>query len=378
MFSTAPSPPHSARKRMLSNIYSKSHLQSSPHMHTISHTLLFSRFLPILSAASQSNRPVEVHELHFAVTMDFITAYIFGLGNASNFLQDLEERKRWLRLYQSRRTWRFVPQELPTVTALLAKLGLPKWIRAANQEIEAWCLNMCSNAARSLKTISEIPSTTSEVPNTPPIVYTQLHDSLARSPSPNQYPHNLLLASELLDHLAAGHETSGITLTYLLWELSHHPSLQQRLRTEFLSLSPPLTYPTQSSSLPSPRTLDFLPLLNSILLETLRLHAAIPGPQPRITPSPSTILGGYSNLPPNVRVSASAYSLHRNPVVFPEPEDWKPERWLDASEGEREEMSRWFWAFGSGGRMCVGSHFAVQGWLLYFTLFLQICSPPFR
>lgn len=97
-------------------------------------------------------------------------------------------------------------------------------------------------------------------------------------------------------------------------------------------------------------------------METLRLHAPIPGIQPRVTPYPTTSLCGYDNIPPNTRVNAQAYSLHRNPEVFPEPETWQPKRWLKPHDSpEMEEMRRWFWAFGSGGRMCVGSNLAVQG-----------------
>ncbi|KAL9036907.1 MAG: hypothetical protein Q9214_005932 [Letrouitia sp. 1 TL-2023] len=95
-------------------------------------------------------------------------------------------------------------------------------------------------------------------------------------------------------------------------------------------------------------------------METLRLHSPIPGPQPRITPSNFTSLVNSPPLPPGIRVSSQAYTLHRNSRVFPSPLTWNPSRWLDASEAHKTEMGRWFWAFGSGGRMCVGSNFAMQ------------------
>lgn len=133
--------------------------------------------------------------------------------------------------------------------------------------------------------------------------------------------------------------------------------------------------PGSAPSIPSPKAVDAVPLLHAVMMETLRLHAAIPGPQPRVTPAGGASLGPYANLPAGVRVASQAWSLHRNPDVFPEPDQWRPERWLDANGdlltadstdaeggGERfREMMRWFWAFGSGGRMCIGSHLAVYG-----------------
>jgi cytochrome P450 len=160
--------------------------------------------------------------------------------------------------------------------------------------------------------------------------------------------------------------------------------VQSALQAELRSLDPPLRFPPSSSSssstgklLPSAKAVDALPLLQATLQETLRLRAAIPGPEPRVTPVGGCVLGptGEYRVPGGVRVSAQAHSLHRNGEVFVNPESWEPERWLKhaGDEGLRE-MNRWFWAFGSGGRMCVGSNLAIyreyspcamcQSWLL--------------
>jgi hypothetical protein len=148
----------------------------------------------------------------------------------------------------------------------------------------------------------------------------------------------------------------------LLWQLSRNPDVQNQLRKELLTLNPQISYP-KSAELPSAKAIDNLPLLEAVVTETLRLHAPIPGIQPRVTPSPPCTLAGYGDIPPNTRVNAQAYSLHRNPEVFPDPESWQPKRWLveENSAAELDERRRWFWAFGSGGRMCVGSNLALQG-----------------
>jgi cytochrome P450 len=128
-----------------------------------------------------------------------------------------------------------------------------------------------------------------------------------------------------------------------------------------------------TASTPDPKQLDGLPILHAVVMETLRLHAPIPGPQPRQSPFPSSQIGAYQ-VPGGVRVAALAYTLHRDEHAFPEPEKWDHTRWLatEASDEERRERNRQFWAFGSGGRMCIGSNFAVHG----------KCSlgihPPFR
>ncbi|KAI9705806.1 MAG: hypothetical protein M1836_005212 [Candelina mexicana] len=97
-------------------------------------------------------------------------------------------------------------------------------------------------------------------------------------------------------------------------------------------------------------------------METLRLHAPIPGHEPRVSPyiDGGSTLGQFSGIPGGIIVSAMAHTLHRNENVFPESDTFNPDRWLTSAEEHLKEMNRWFWAFGSGGRMCIGSHFAVQ------------------
>lgn len=364
MFTMPGSKDHTNRRRMLSNIYSKSFLQSSPHMRLISETILLDRFLPIIQQAASSKSPIDMHDLNQGLTMDFVSAYLFGLANSTNFVQDASLRRRMLHLYQSRKPFEFYHQEVPNLLSWLKSLGIhliPKWCDKANEVLGNWSLQMCDRAEQSAKSTKLDEA---------PVVFKQLQQSITKH-HPNKedaeaVKHQRIdIACELYDHLTAGQETSAVALTYLFWEMSKRRHLQQQLREELLTLEPILTYPRQPSAkeLPSPKSIDSLSLLEAIVTETLRLHASIPGIQPRVTPFPSCTLAGYDNIPANTRVNAQAYSLHRNPEVFPEPETWEPRRWLkdENSSADLEERRRWFWAFGSGGRMCVGSNLALQG-----------------
>ena len=335
---------HSVQKRMISNVYSKSYLHSSWDLDALSRALLFNRLLPLFDSATRNETPVEVLEFFQAVSMDFTSAYLFGLANATDFIRDVKARRHYIRMYQTK------AQHLPGA-------------EIATGYIESHCLTMCKAADLFCQTSEK---TLNHAPATSPVVYSQLSSQRSKiSPSTDpSSPDNLTVASEMLDHLLAGRETSSITMTYLMHELSRRPTIQASLRSELLTLSPSILCSNSASALPHPQTIDSLPLLNAILYETLRLYAANPAPQPRLTPPGGATIEGYANIPAGVRISTAAYCLHRNTEVFPDPDAWKPERWLQGDlkkGGGTEEMRRWFWAFGSGGRMCIGSHFALQG-----------------
>lgn len=336
-------------------------------MMILSESIIFQRLLPIIHTLAKESIPINMHEFNFAIGMDFVTAYMFGLQNGSNFMRDFKGRQAWLEIFQSRRPYAFWASELPefvTITWLLKNLRFqvtPSWVDIMDKKLESSCLEMCDAAKLLLKSAPPAP-TRIPIHMSNPVVYKQLSQSYTetnnKSLSPSQ---DLEIASELLDHLGAGHETTGVTLTYYLHQLSQRPSLQASLRAELLTLTPTVTYQSNPLTLPSPRSIDALPLLHATLMETLRRYTAIPGPQPRLTPKTPTSLAGSLPLPAGIRVSASAYCLHRNKEVFPDPESWLPERWINQTKERTDEMMRWFWAFGSGGRMCIGSHFAIQG-----------------
>jgi hypothetical protein len=329
--------------------------------------------------------------------MDIVTAYIFGLGSSTNLISNPDQLSHFLALYNSRRSYNFWPQEFPRLTQFLKKwVGwrlVPKWVDEANGEIEAWTEAMCDGAAGVLAKGNGDEEGGIRVEDTP-VVYRQLSSALLKEAKKNgagteanTADLKYRIASELLDHLAAGFDTSGITLTYVVHELCKHPDVQTKLRAELLTLSPQLV-PSAAPALPDPKAVAALPYLHAVVYETLRLRSAIPGPQPRFTPPQGCRLGPEERsyyVPGGVRVSASAGILHLNEEVYENATEWRPERWLeDVPDEKRKDMeSRWFWAFGryvvkcvdlalgvrgngnlltgeySGGRMCVGSHLAV-------------------
>lgn len=84
--------------------------------------------------------------------------------------------------------------------------------------------------------------------------------------------------------------------------------------------------------------------------ESLRLFPPTSHGLPRSTPPEGAqILGEY--VPGNVTVSMSAYVVHQDPMLFPSPQTYNPDRWLgDAGK----ELGPYFVAFSAGARGCIG------------------------
>lgn len=394
MFSTLDPTHHGVKRKRVSNVLSKSYLRNSADLEAITREILFQRFLPRLAKAGETGKDTDIMKVLLATNMDIATAYTWGLGNGTKYLIDEESHDEFLEMYAKGRPPQmfFAPTELSTLTSWMGKFGmspLPSDNFYFNDTTDAWLMRLCDNAE------ATIASGKSADPGYNPTVYRQLKESVAKenlSPVPSmttyrtsplgfkrhckvspdtekvitklRSPQQVEIATELMDEIVATNDVLGNTLIYVCWELSRHPEVQKRLRDELLTLQPVATDGPQSRMHPNAKDLEQLPFLHAVIMETMRLWPTNPGLEPRITP-PNTSLAGYHGIPAGVRVGAAPYSLHRNPEVFPEPESWRPERWMPESKDQGKwagngQAERWFWGFSSGLRMCIGNNLSLH------------------
>ncbi|KAI1291421.1 cytochrome P450 3A12 [Xylaria venustula] len=365
-FSSVKGKHHSARKRMISNVYSKSFIGASASQAAQSDVILNSRLIPVLEAsvlASQAPHGIDVHSLFCAAAMDFISAYCFGICRSANFVKEESRRGHWLKLYTTRKGYGFFAQELPRLSKALRYIGIsltPQWVDATNKELEAWCKEMSDATILDLRESKPLLHSADD----PVVVRTLLagYEKEKDTHGPNSPLHSsamlspeLSVASEVFDHMLAGQETTGVALTYLSHHLSQSVDLQRELRNELLSLRPSMVLKDGKMAMPDSKQLHGLPKLHAMILETIRRYAPAGGPEPRVVPFPSCRIGPYE-VPGGTRISASAYNLHRDEQAYPNCEQWDYTRWLAGSE----TVNRQFWGFSSGGRMCLGSNFAMH------------------
>lgn len=134
---------------------------------------------------------------------------------------------------------------------------------------------------------------------------------------------------EAMGIMLAGSGTTSSTLTYLIYAISQpqNQHVQDRLREEVMALS----------GTDHLAELRGAPYLNAVIKETMRLYPTIISTLPRILDQPIYING--MELPPGVLVGMQNYVHHRDPVIFPDPEAFKPERWLESSGLENMETA---------------------------------------
>jgi len=139
------------------------------------------------------------------------------------------------------------------------------------------------------------------------------------------------LRDELMTLLVAGHETTATALAWTLERLVRHPAVLARLRAE--------------------QEEGGTAYLDATIKETLRLRPVVPGVVRRLE-RPLTF-GGW-DLPKGVHIAPSIYLIHRRADVYPEPEAFRPERFLERTPSTYEWLP-----FGGGIRRCLGASFAL-------------------
>ena len=153
------------------------------------------------------------------------------------------------------------------------------------------------------------------------------------------------ICNELLIFMLSGHDTTATMLTYALWELGHHPDMQDRVAAEAAEIG--------NREL-TPDDVPRLEYTAQVLNESLRLCPPAAGVG-RLAVRDIAVDGYRVEAGSIVAVGISA--LHRDPALWERPLVFDPDRFSPENSRNRD---RWqFIPFGAGSRSCIGEHFAM-------------------
>ena len=146
------------------------------------------------------------------------------------------------------------------------------------------------------------------------------------------------IRDELVTMLFAGHETTQIAMSWAVYRLHRRQETLARL-LEDLAAHPD-----------DPETLAQLPWLDAVVKESLRLQPIVPDIVRTLTVDQT--LGGHE-LPAGTHVAPVAALVHADPELYPQPDAFRPERFVDHTFRPWE-----FLPFGGGVRRCIGAALA--------------------
>lgn len=154
-----------------------------------------------------------------------------------------------------------------------------------------------------------------------------------------------LLVAQCFVFFAAGYETSATTTSFTLYELAKSPDAQQRARDEVDK------YLQKHNGILGYECVNELPYLDQCIDETLRLYPVL-GVITREVVEPYTFQDHKLTLEKGMRIHLPVYHMQRNPKYFPEPDQFKPERF--SAEGKKNITPYTYFPFGEGPRICIG------------------------
>lgn len=137
------------------------------------------------------------------------------------------------------------------------------------------------------------------------------------------------IIATLIVLLVAGYDTTGITLSYLAYEMSKNPEIQEKLQEEIDE-----AFDGSCGELPEYNVIQNMPYLDMVVHETLRFHSPVGG-NVRVVSKDYTIPGSDLILKKDDMVTFSTRGLHFNPEHWTHPSEFYPEHFSKEEKAAR-------------------------------------------
>ena len=269
-----------------------------------------------------------------ALTTDIITSYAFAASydqvESPGFADTLHDAL--VAIYVAGH----FALHFPVVFPILDRL--PDWLIRAAQPAVLPVVGLRKDLARRVRAIREGRDTRHREASHPTIFHELLSSDL-----PDAEKTDARLGDEAQLIVAAGLITTSGALTVGSFHLARNPEMATRLREELRRAG--------GVSAMDWRALERLPFLKGCVRESIRLSHGIVTRDPRIVPPEEEEELRYREwrIPAGTPVSMTTVDVLMNGEIFPEPERFMPERWIN-----EPGLERYFVPFGKGSRQCLG------------------------
>ncbi|KAF8247998.1 cytochrome P450 [Wilcoxina mikolae CBS 423.85] len=169
-----------------------------------------------------------------------------------------------------------------------------------------------------------------------------------------------VLRAHVLNTLFAGRDTTASLLSWLMWNLVRNPEVMARVEQEIEAVV--------GDELPTAKLLEEMKYFKAVVNETLRLYSPVPLTNRESLRPLALPRGGGDDgaspllIPANVTVMTDFFTMHRRRDIWgDDSEEFRPERWLETENLDREMTGAFkYLPFGGGPRSCLGQQLALN------------------
>ncbi|CAG8216611.1 unnamed protein product [Penicillium salamii] len=150
----------------------------------------------------------------------------------------------------------------------------------------------------------------------------------------------------------AGSDTTAIALRAIVYLLMRNPATMAKVVAE---LDNAISEKKVGNPVSYRESTTHLPYLGAVIKEALRIHPSVGLILEREVPDGGAVICG-KQIPAGTTVGINAWVVNRSEEIFPDPDEFLPERWLDSSPEKLKVMEQSILTFGAGSRSCIGKH----------------------
>lgn len=310
------------------------------------------RFCPILAAAQQDQKSVDLQDLLLRLTFDNICGLAFG-QDPQTLDMGLPENKFALSFDRATEATlqRFILPEIVWKFKKWLGLGMEVSLSQSLKHVDKYLSNIINTRKLELVEKQGVIGDGG----------TSHDDLLSRFMKKKESYSNEFLQQVALNFILAGRDTSSVALSWFFWLCTLNPSVEEKILIELCTVLMETRGGDVSKWVDEPLVFeeaDRLVYLKAALSETLRLYPSVPEDSKHVVND--DVLPNGTFVPAGSAVTYSIYSIGRMKFIWGEDcLEFKPERWLSADGNKMEVHDSYkFVSFNAGPRICLGKDLA--------------------
>ncbi|KAI8886510.1 cytochrome P450 [Backusella circina FSU 941] len=164
----------------------------------------------------------------------------------------------------------------------------------------------------------------------------------------------------------AGHDTTALALTSVIYYLAKHQDVQERARQEAIRI----LGNDSKDILPSFEQTKQMTYINNIMKETLRLNSPTPQTLPRVAAEDVVLSGVF--IPKGTVLHPNMHDVHHYEKVWKDPFSFNPDRFEEGETKKSSAVEGFTWSpFGNGARRCIGMNFSLTEQRVLLSMLLR-------